>query len=473
MALKLDILANTRAFVQEMKKADASVEDISDALDDMAKDGAKAGEKLEASFKELSKASKKTGDAIGKNVKGGLDEAKDEAASSGREAAASFSGGLEDIADFAQETLANALGGFGPIGAAAGTALAVGLGAALSSLAAQQERIDAIRESARDLSETLYENKGVLPIAEEVSRAFDLLSSERAAQGIEGWINQWADLGTNMDQLATSARIAKTPVSDLVHALSGSDLPAAKRQLEAVEKALDKVNKKREFSSGTELFNNAADAQALEGTRKQLEDQVRLLEMVADEQGIVTDAYGDAGAAAEARAEKAKQAAADEKAGLDDLSSAWQNAATDAANYWVKDKEGVESFDWAAYLADAESTLAAADEYKRKIVTLPSDIAAEGKRVFETQGAKAAAAYISAYEGASAADKGRFENAARANGEAAGSAAAAGLKNTFGTPVLQSTVKVNVDDTAWRQWVPVKKDGRVEAFVMGTGRQVI
>jgi hypothetical protein len=33
MALKLDILANTRDFVMNMKRAGASVEDVSDELD--------------------------------------------------------------------------------------------------------------------------------------------------------------------------------------------------------------------------------------------------------------------------------------------------------------------------------------------------------------------------------------------------------------------------------------------------------
>lgn len=38
---------------------------------------------------------------------------------------------------------------------------------------------------------------------------------------------------------------------------------------------------------------------------------------------------------------------------------------------------------------------------------------------------------------------------------------------------VTTKVKVQVDDTAWRTWQPVTKNGRIEAYVMGTGRQVI
>lgn len=47
-----------------------------------------------------------------------------------------------------------------------------------------------------------------------------------------------------------------------------------------------------------------------------------------------------------------------------------------------------------------------------------------------------------------------------------------GNVDTATKPVTQS-VKVVVDDKAWRDWQPVMKNGRVEAYVMGTGRQVI
>jgi hypothetical protein len=153
MALKLDILANTTKFVTEMKKAGASTEDISDALDDMAKEGKDSGEKLERSFKELAKESEKTGDAIGRNIKAGTDKAergmedlKDESRSTAKEAAASFDGSAESIGEAFQEIAANALGGFGPVGEAAGLALALGIGVGITALGAMGEQSEAIKE---------------------------------------------------------------------------------------------------------------------------------------------------------------------------------------------------------------------------------------------------------------------------------------------------------------------------------------
>jgi hypothetical protein len=468
MALKLDVLANTRQFVMEMKKAGASAEDITDALDELARQGDKDLEKVEGSLKEVAKASKKTGDAIGKDMKGGFDEAKSEAASSGREAAASFSGGFEDVADFAQETLANALGGFGPAGAAAGTALALGLGAALSSMSAEQERIEAVRDAAKDLASELYQNRGVLPIQGQIDKAFDFLISERPAQGIESWLNEFVDLGSNLDEVKKAAKNAGTSVTGLMKALAAGNPDETTRQIRILTAALEKTEDiaKR---GGTDLFANAATAQNIQGLLKQLQSVDDMNAIIAESTKEVDAAFGDA-AASEAAASAAAEAHASKVA---ELSSVWQDAAVDAANYWITSKEGATSFDWSTYLADAEYASAQADEFKRKIVTLPPDIAAEGERVFAAQGAEAANAYIKAYESADAANKTRFVNVAKANGEAAGTAAAQGMVSKFGAPVLTSTVKVNVDDKAWRDWQPVMKNGRIEAYVMGTGRQVI
>jgi hypothetical protein len=159
---------------------------------------------------------------------------------------------------------------------------------------------------------------------------------------------------------------------------------------------------------------------------------VSTLELIAETSETVTDAYGNTEAAAEAA-----------KARVEDLSTAWQNAAIDASDYWVDSEDGAKAFDWQQYLADAEFTLAQANDYKRRIVTMPPEIAAEGERVFAEQGAHAANTFLSAYEGASTEDKARFSAAARANGEATGTAAAEGIVSGFGSPTLEATAEVD------------------------------
>lgn len=153
MPLKLDILANTRQFVSEMRKAGASTDDVSEALDDMAKDGAKAGEKLERSFKDLSSAAqvqgKKAGDNLKKGIGAGFDDVKKEAQSSGAEAAASFTGDLNDIPGVLQEVAAN----LGPAGIAGGAIIGAITGVALASVTAWDEKIRGIKDATASMWE--------------------------------------------------------------------------------------------------------------------------------------------------------------------------------------------------------------------------------------------------------------------------------------------------------------------------------
>lgn len=161
MALKLDVLANTRQFTSEMKRAGASVEDISDTLDDLVKDGDRAGEKLESSFKEVARASQKTSDTIKREMKESskvsvqaLGNVKDEAGETTREVAASFDGSAESIAGGFQEIAANALNSFGIIGAVAGGVIAGGIGLVMKAITDQQAALDALKEKFADVYKT-------------------------------------------------------------------------------------------------------------------------------------------------------------------------------------------------------------------------------------------------------------------------------------------------------------------------------
>lgn len=440
MALKLDIAANTRQAQAQVKDLGEALGDVGDSLDDVARDGKTAGDKLEKSFKDLAKTAKKSGDDAGKGlksgVKEGLDEAKSEAGQSGREAAASFGGGFEDIVDFVQETAANAFSGFGPIGAAAGIAVAAAIGTIMANAATAQEKLNEARESAADLASTMYQNGGKLPLTERVENLFETLNKEVTPNGpVQNLIDQWVDFGDRLSAVRDIAEKTGRPVRELVEAMSGSDLRLTKDALDDVNAELDKMK------------SNVATAWVWE--TGPLEDYKKELEKVTEQERLARDTI----AATDALNVKA----------LEDLRTAWQNATTDASNYFSQTEEGATTFDWGAYLADAEATIAAADEMKGRLVGLPSDIRAEAERIFASQGAVAANEYTKAYESASAADKGRFISAASANGEASGSAQAQALRNAFGNPVLEATVKVKRDTREWDDWRPNPKTGVIMA----------
>lgn len=181
MALKLDILANTRQLVSEMKKGGASVEDISDSLDEMAKDGEKATEKLERSFKEMATHAKKADNQIEKigGPGGGFSKAGDAAGEFKQEALANFSevtssfdGSMSSIADLAQGTLGGLAGAIPGIGLAAGVA-AAGIGLIGAQMQANEEK-------AKETTENI--------VADFISMG-DALSSEAVKGRIDTLLN--------------------------------------------------------------------------------------------------------------------------------------------------------------------------------------------------------------------------------------------------------------------------------------------
>jgi vacuolar-type H+-ATPase subunit I/STV1 len=124
MALTFKISGDASGAVRDVKQLGEAAEDAGKDLDKLGDHGKKAG----------------------KEVSDGLKNASKEAGQSGREAAASFSGEFSDIGDFLQEASANAFGGFGLAGAAAGGAAALGIGLVTAELVRQQEETEKMKQ---------------------------------------------------------------------------------------------------------------------------------------------------------------------------------------------------------------------------------------------------------------------------------------------------------------------------------------
>lgn len=182
--IETGIGADTKPFKQAVETGMiAPLEDAEKALDELGRNRSLDGlerdlEDAQDETKRLARETERTADAIDREYKrgyasmknasedatrkagDGFDEVKDEAKQSAREAAASFTGEIDDVADYVQEVLANAFGGLGPVGEAAGIALALGLGAAFAAITNDAEAVK-----------------------ENVSTAFQ----EMAADGIDAW----------------------------------------------------------------------------------------------------------------------------------------------------------------------------------------------------------------------------------------------------------------------------------------------
>jgi hypothetical protein len=437
---------------REVQKADTALNSLGKEADDTRRALDKVGDE---------------GKTAGKKLKDGLDEAKNEAGQSGREAAASFGGGFEDVADFAQETLANALSGFGPLGAAAGIALAGVLGTALAGAQAAQEKLQAARERASELASALYQNDGKLPMTERLEEMFRVLAEESGSgNALLNLIDGWTDFGSTLDAVKRSSELTGIGVKGLLSAMSGDDLASS-------EKLLDAINGRiKELESNVETaWAWDENLRGLREVRDETEKNIEAQKLSA----AIIDETGAAGVKAAAdQAEATRTATEDIRNQVAEISTAWQNAATDAADYFVQTEDGATTFDWSSYLTDAEETLAAANEYKARIVTLPDEIAAEAERIFAERGAIDANAYTAAYEGASEADRGRFSAAAQANGQAAADAAAQGLVGqatqvvTAWTPPNLS-IPLNLQDNTEAQMAQIVRNLSGRSVTVGVG----
>lgn len=187
MALSIDIAANTRAAQAQVKDLSGALDDVSDSMDDMAREAERSGSKVERGLDDVGRAGKEAGrdiesagdkvertfdqmvrDAkkadravsdVGDNgshnlgrIKEGAQEVQQEFGQNLAESVSSFRGDLRDLGQVGQDTLgglAGTVAGMGPGGLAGAFALAAGA-TALGFFTAQQEE-------ARERQEKLNE----------------------------------------------------------------------------------------------------------------------------------------------------------------------------------------------------------------------------------------------------------------------------------------------------------------------------
>lgn len=241
---KLDLDAAARDF-------DHLADDVTDAgrvLDRFEDTARTVARRVDDAFDGISRSSRKTfdkdlDDDLDK-AKRGLDDFKEEAHQSGREAAASFGGGFEDIGDFIQETAANAFGGFGPIGAAAGIAAAAGIGIITKAFGDAKERAEEAREK----------------VSEWVQAYVDGLGTIQQATVDANLAKFQEDGAKKLREYSQAAKDAGVNVSDYLRAQAG-DVEAQQRVAEQYKEQvtnLERLSQERDADSGALARQGAA-----------------------------------------------------------------------------------------------------------------------------------------------------------------------------------------------------------------------
>jgi hypothetical protein len=339
------------ALVDVAKASDKSAGKVEDSAKDAAKSLDKTGDaaddlerKMKDAFDGVSDAARKSGKDVGdstkkgfKEAEGGLKDFREESNSTAKESAASFDGSAESILDSFQEVAANAFAGFGPAGAAAGLAVAVGMGIAISAMQDTAEKATEAKQKAVDMVDSIKEAGGDLA---NMDLADKIISWGREVIE-DNWITFWADeSSTNFQEIAKHAKTMGINVSDAIRGASGS-AEDSRRILDATAQTYQDLN--REIERGTSanedgmivLDESAAAAKrkrdALDQLRGKAEENIKVTGDAVDIYNIETDALKGTEEAAKRAADAVKEKA--------DASSAAADAAidlTDAENAYAE-----------------------------------------------------------------------------------------------------------------------------------------
>jgi hypothetical protein len=491
--IEIPFTSNTRALLRGTKDVQEGLEDVQDSLDDLAtaahkdsvgdamKGEAKAvdreTEKMEKSFKELSDTQKREtkglGDDIGRNVKKGTDEGKeglgefrDEANSTARESAASFDGSAESIADSFQEVAANAFAGFGPAGAAAGLAVALGLGMAITAGQGAADAINEAKERTGELALELLDAGGDIEKVDLAGKMRDW--GVAIADNREFW-ELWQDSAvSNMDKARKSAKLVGVDFETMFRGMSGYDADDAERALTAVNREIEDLEDRIRSARGAgDVFAGVQDEDgqrldALRGVRKEL--------------GNVRDETKDATAASEALAQVTREETAAQEASEAALAARTAaldgyQSGVDAAVGAFGDFQNAESgaLDPAGYIQGIRDRISATSEFSGNINRLASDfgLSQAGVQALIDQGIDFAPMLQSIINSGLAPEYVAQIEAALGAGQSA----------VDGTP-LNSTVNVDADTSAAERDVkgvetkPRKTDVDVKAKTSGAERDV-
>lgn len=195
--LEFSLAADVRQFQRAVgRDVPMVLEGLSDSLDDAARDGDQAGEKLERSFRDLADAAKRESrtveDALGRGVKDGADRASEgmnEFRNESRATLQQTAASVRDVQsglDAVQEIAANALAGFGPAGMVGGLVAATGIGRAATALQGAQEAADEMKQRITSAFQSAAEEgRAFLTEAEIVAAATEIIfddAQRKAAQ---------------------------------------------------------------------------------------------------------------------------------------------------------------------------------------------------------------------------------------------------------------------------------------------------
>lgn len=430
--LNLDIGANTREFQKGVKDVAEALDQVADSLDDVAREGDQSAEKLERSFseseKDISKSAKKIGDELGDQTKRGAKDAEkqfdalakdgdtsaerleksfseaqrdisasskkigDDLGSSSKRGAAEASGNMRELSEEAKANLAETLSSFdgtveGTIAGIQGTlggvtagltgvvpiiaaaAGAAGLGLIATAFEQGGEQAQKVREQIAELAAEFIETGRVGETS--VDYIVDKLK-ELATSSEEG--------ATNLADIQRQAQGAASGFEKIAQAYAGNQ-EGLEELIRTEEKRLDILKKADE-----EAYIRASDQLNFDHSKvtnqQKIIDGLKEQKKIAEEAALAEAAYAASGAA-ELEAKAAR---------IETINDAYDEAASGAEDF-INAETGI--FDTAAYIASMIAREEALKNYQDTLAK--TSLTPEAKAFIDSQGADAAAAFLSGY----------------------------------------------------------------------------
>lgn len=376
MAFKFELLANVAGFLKGAGDVEQAVDDVAGSLDDLARDSQtsadKASDALERKFTDALEAvqaeAKETGRKLGNDVHDGtkragdgMDDLKDEAKQSARETAASFSD-VSDALDLVQEIAANAFGGFGPAGMAAGALAAVGIGLLKTGLDAAKEKADQTKDRVLTLADAIAEVGGDPKAINWAEQLRDVMKEiVDTKEWFEFWQNAPVDRLTDWTAKVKAYGVAQT---DVMRAATG-DTAALARVNATLDQSIADLTRRQAESMDMNGNVDTSYTPLIEAAQKFKDDVTAQTQAVTDAT-TWQKAYADATKDLSTAQTEAQKTAEDFSAALTDNLS----VADEGLDTFVRGA-GVKLKDWNKHLKDAteQGTLdvdAWADEVKRR-----------------------------------------------------------------------------------------------------------
>ena len=403
--INIDADLGVRGFLKGTDNMEEALQDVSDELENTAKEGDKGLEKLSDKLAEAAKAAQKAGDSIEKSVGGGTkkgaaqavdatETVQKEAVANLSETVSSFDGTVSSFAGAIQGTLGGIIQDLSGMGLALGVAGAVGVGYLIKEFEKAEIDAERMKERIGLMAEQLVETG-------DVSLDFVIDQMKQLATETEDGV-------TNLDSLAQIANAAEESLGALANAYAGD----AKGLKQLVDQKKEQLKVEKDTAQALKDANGEMDAGALAAQGKAQATQVYVEKLdaaaKAAEEAQKTEEQWLAAGGAEMLTKQAM---------VDSINTAYDEAAGTVEDY-VNEESKI--FDVEAYLTAMHEREEALKNYQETLTT--SGLSNEAMNFLNEQGVEAASKMLEGYQSSSPETKRELDRIwSEASKEASGS----------------------------------------------------